>query len=148
MTHCSMIQKYFLGSYYSDQPAANDWGLLALVMQREEHSAGVQDGCINVGQVFSECFASKPNIVEGNSSNHHGSHGRIHGFGARQESGGINEVNGSSLGQYVCIEGQETVANALEENLVKQMTMAHHMVHYYADQDLHKMNAVQLMATE
>jgi len=57
-------------------------------------------------------------------------------------------VNGSSLGQYVCIEGQETVANALEENLVKQMTMAHHMLHYYADQDLHKMNAVQLMATK
>jgi len=73
----------FLGSYYSDQPAAKDWILLALVMQRDEHSAGVHDGHIDVGQVFSKCFASKPNIVEGNSSNHHGSHGGIHGFGAR-----------------------------------------------------------------
>jgi len=57
-------------------------------------------------------------------------------------------VNGSSLGQYVCIDGQEAVANALEEKLVKQMTMAHHMVDYYADQDLHKVNAVHLMATK
>ncbi len=67
----------FLGSYYSDQPATKDWILLALVMQRDEHSVGVHDGHIDVGQVFSECFALKPNIVEGNSSNHHGSHGGI-----------------------------------------------------------------------
>ncbi len=138
----------FLGSYYSDQPAAKDWIPLALVMQRNELSAGVHDGHIDVGQVYSKCFASKPNIVEGNSSNHHGSHGGIYGFGARCDFGPIKEVNGSSLGQYVCNEGQEVVANALEDNLVKEMTMAHHMVHHYAGQDLHKMNAVHLMATE
>jgi len=77
------LKIFFLGSYNSDQPAANDWVLLALVMQREGHSAGVQDGHINVGQVFSKCFALKPNIVEGNSSNHHDSHGGIYNFGAR-----------------------------------------------------------------
>jgi len=57
-------------------------------------------------------------------------------------------VNGSSIGQYVCNKGQEVVANAVEDNLVKEMNMAHHMVHYYAGQDLHKMNTIQLMATE
>jgi len=32
--------------------------------------------------------------------------------------------------------------------LIEEMTMANDMVHLYANQDLHKMNAVQLMATE
>jgi len=136
----------FLGSYYSDHPAPDDWVLLALVMQREEnntlalvmqreeHNTGVEDGCIDVGQVYSQCFASKPNIVDGNSSNHHGSHGGIYGFGARREFGGINEMNGSSLGQYVCFEGQEAVANRLETKLIEQMVMAHDIVHIYANQ--------------
>jgi len=57
-------------------------------------------------------------------------------------------MNGPSLGQYVCFKGQEAVAIGLETKLIKQMTMAHDMVHIYANQDLHKMNAVQLMATE
>jgi len=135
----------FLGSYYSDQPAPDDW---ALVIQREEHSIGPEDVCIDVGQVYSQCYASKPNIVDGNSSNHHGNYSGIYGFGARHEFGGINAMNGSSLGRYVCFKGQEAVANGLEMKLIKQMTMTHDMVHIYANQDLHKMNAVQLMATE
>jgi len=138
----------FLGSYYSDHPAPDDWVFLALVMQREEHNTGVEDGCIDVGQVYSQCFPSKPNIVDGNSSNHHGSCGGIYGFGVRQEFGGINKMNGSSLGQYVCFEGREAVANRLETKLIEQMVMAHDIVHIYANQDLHKMNAVELMATE
>jgi len=73
----------FLGSYYSEHPAPDDWILLALVMQREEHSTGVEDGCIDVGQVYSQCFASKPNIAEGRSLSHHSSCSGIYGFGAR-----------------------------------------------------------------
>jgi len=146
LQHDSKI--FFLGSYYSDQPAANDWVLLALVMQMEDPCVGNEEGCIDVGPLYSQCHASKPNIVDGNSSKHHGSRGGIFGFGARREFGGIKETNGSSLGQYVCVKDQEDVANELETNLIEQMTMAHHMVHYYAHQDLHKMNAVQLMATE
>jgi len=138
----------FLGTYFSEQPAAKDWVLLSLAMQREKHSVSVVDGIVDVAQVFSQCFASKPNIVEGNSSSHHGSCGGIYGFGARQDFGPMNEVNGSSIGQYVCNKGQEAVADASEDNLVKEMNMAHHMVHYYDGQDLHKMNAIQLMATE
>jgi len=74
----------FLGTYLSEQPAAKDWVLLSLVMQREKHSASVVDSIVNVAQVFSQCFASKPNIVEGNSLSHHGSCGGIYGFGARR----------------------------------------------------------------
>jgi len=139
---------FFLGSYYSDQPAADDWVLLALVMQMQDPCVSNDEGCIDVGQVYSQCHASKPNIVDGNSSKHHGSRGGIFGFGARREFGGIKETNGSSLGQYVCFKGQEDMSNGLETDLINQMTMAHHMVHFYAHQDLHKMNAVQLMATE
>jgi len=111
----------FLGSYYLEWPAADDWVLLALVMQRVEPSVGVDDGCIDVGQVYSQCYESKPNIVDGNNSNHHGSHGGIYGFGARQDFGGIKEMNGSSLGQYVCFEGQEAVAGILERKVIEQI---------------------------
>jgi len=138
----------FSGSYYSEQPADNDWILLALVMQRVDTSVGEDEVCIDVNQMYLRCHSSKPNIVEGNSSNHHGSCSGIYGFGARWEFGGIKEWNGSSLGQYVCLEDQEVVADGLEGQLIEQMTMAHDLVHAYANQDLHKMNAVQLMATE
>jgi len=139
----------FLGSYYSAQPAAKDWVLLSLVMQRQEHSAGVvDDDCIDVAQTFSDCSASKPNIVDGNSSNHHGSQGWISGFGARRDFGKIKQVNGSSIGQYICNKGQEAVASVLEDHLIGEMNMVHQLVYHYAKQDLHKMNAVQLIATE
>jgi len=119
----------FLGIYYTDQPAAKDWVLLSLVMQRHEHCAGVvDDDCIDVAQVFSKCLASKPNIVDGNSSNHHGSCGWISGFGARQDFRLIKEVNGSSIGQYVCNKGQEAVASVLEDHLVDEMNVAHNLV--------------------
>jgi len=39
----------FLGSYYSEWPAADVWVLVALVMQRVEPSVGVDDGCMDVG---------------------------------------------------------------------------------------------------
>jgi len=139
----------FLGTYYTDQPAAKDWVLLSLIMQRHKHCAGVEDDdCIDVAQVFSKCFVSKPNIVDGNSSNHHGSRGWISGFGARRDFGPIKEVNGSSIGQYICNKGQEAVASVLEDDLVDEMNVAHNLVYHYAKQDLHKMNAVQLMAME
>jgi len=54
----------FLGSYYSDHPAPDDWVLLALVMQKEQHNTGVKDGCVDVGQVYNQCFALNPNIVD------------------------------------------------------------------------------------
>jgi len=139
----------FLGSYYSAQPDAKDWVLLSLVMQRQEQSAGVvDDDYIDVAKTFSDCSASKPNIVDGNSSNHHGSQGWISGFGARRDFGKIKQENGSSIGQYICNKGQEAVASVLEDHLMEEMNMAHQLVYHYAKQDLHKMNAVQLMATE
>ena len=57
--------------------------------------------------------------------------------------------NGSSLGQYVSLLGMEIVAAELEDYLiVGEMTNVHNLVDSYACQDLHEMNAVQLVATE
>jgi len=138
----------FLGSYYTDQPAPDAWVLLALVMQRLDSTIEENETCVDVDELFSKCCASKPNIVDGTSSKHHGSHGAIYGFGARHEFSGIKMENGSSLGQYVSLCGMEIVANELEDCLIREMTTVHNLVHSYARQDLHKMNVVQLVATE
>jgi len=138
----------FLGSYYTDEPAPDAWVLLALVMQRLDSTIEENESCVDVDELYSKCCASKRNIVDGTSSKHHDSRGAIFGFGARREFSGIKMENGSSLGQYVSLPGKEFVADELEDYLVGEMSTVHNLVHCYARQDLHKMNAVQLVATE
>jgi len=142
------LKLIFLGSYYTNQPAPDAWVLLALVMQRLDSTIEENETCVDADELFSKCCASKPNIVDGTSSKHHGSHGGIYGFGARHEFSGIKMENGSSLGHYVSLPGMEFVADELEDYLVGEMSTVHNLVHCYACQDLHKMNAVQLVATE
>jgi len=73
-----------IGSYYSEHHVDKDWILLALIMQRVDTRVGEDaEVCVDVNQLYSKCQSSKPNIVEGNSSNHHGSHSGIYSFGAR-----------------------------------------------------------------
>ena len=138
----------FLGSYYTDQPAPDAWVLLALVMQRLDSTIEENETCVDVDELYSKCCASKQNIVDGTSSKHHDSRNAIYGFGARREFSGIKMENGSSLGQYVSLCGMEIVANELEDCLIGEMTTVHNLVHSDACQDLHKMNAVQLVAME